>query len=140
MVNSRAGICCGDNGAESRDGGSLLMMVPYDHRLEPIDEQLAKLIAERMRQSKGTNGYPSKEQFDRWCLEYGIDRNIIASVFAAMNNPQRPPRYCRTPTPPQHHSRDAKDGDGGHYVSNHAHGAVFGFQLGVHGHFHQRRV
>ena len=73
------------------------MMVPYDHRLEPIDEQLAKLIAERMRQSKGTNGYPSKEQFDRWCLEYGIDRNIIASVFAAMNNPQRPPRHPAAP-------------------------------------------
>ncbi|MDA8206554.1 MAG: hypothetical protein M0Z36_10825 [Thermaerobacter sp.] len=81
---------------------SLLMMVPYDDRLEPIDEQLAKLIAERMRQSKGTNGYPTKEQFDRWSHEYGVDRNIIASVFAAMNNPRRPPRHPAAP----HHLRD----------------------------------
>lgn len=75
------------------------MRVPYDHRLEPIDEQLAKLLAERMRLSKGINGYPTNEQFDRWCHEYGIDRNIIASVFSAMINPRRPPRH---PAAPQH--------------------------------------
>ncbi len=73
------------------------MIVPYDLRLEPIDEQLAKLLAERMRLSKGTNGYPTKEQFDRWCRDYGIDRNILASVFATMTNPRRPPRHPAAP-------------------------------------------
>ncbi|WP_067623227.1 chorismate mutase [Alicyclobacillus acidiphilus] len=74
-----------------------MMRVPYDHRLKPIDEQLAKLIAERLRISQGTNGYPTKEQFDRWCEEYHVDRHIIASVFAAMNNPRRPPRLPVSP-------------------------------------------
>ncbi|MFX4301256.1 hypothetical protein ACOJUR_03095 [Alicyclobacillus tolerans] len=74
-----------------------MMRVPYDHRLEPIDEQLAKLIAERLRISQGTNGYPTKEQFDRWCEEYHVDRHVIASVFAAMNNPRRPPRLPVSP-------------------------------------------
>ncbi|UOF90037.1 hypothetical protein LSG31_19560 [Fodinisporobacter ferrooxydans] len=74
-----------------------MMRVPYDHRLEPIDEKLVKLIAERLHISKGTNGYPTKEQFDRWCEEYSIDRNVISSVFAAMNNPRRPPRHPASP-------------------------------------------
>lgn len=74
-----------------------MMRVPYDHRLKPIDEQLAKLIAERLRISQGTNGYPTKEQFDRWCEEYHVDRHVIASVFAAMNNPRRPPRLPVSP-------------------------------------------
>ncbi|PWI57499.1 chorismate mutase [Sulfoacidibacillus thermotolerans] len=74
-----------------------MMRVPYDHHLEPIDEQLAKLIAERLRISQGTNGYPTKEQFDRWCEEYHVDRHVIASVFAAMNNPRRPPRLPVSP-------------------------------------------
>ncbi|SHJ72873.1 chorismate mutase [Alicyclobacillus tolerans] len=74
-----------------------MMRVPYDHRLESIDEQLAKLIAERLRISQGTNGHPTKEQFDRWCEEYHVDRHVIASVFAAMNNPRRPPRLPVSP-------------------------------------------
>jgi len=74
-----------------------LMKVPYDHRLEPIDEQLAKLIAERLQISQSTNGYPTKEQFDRWCEEYHVDRHVISSVFAAMNNPRRPPRLPVSP-------------------------------------------
>lgn len=73
------------------------MKVPYDHRLEPIDDQLAKLIAERLRISQGTNGYPTKEQFDRWCEKYHVERHIIASVFAAMTTPRRPPRLPVSP-------------------------------------------
>jgi hypothetical protein len=75
----------------------ILIRVPYDHRLEPIDEKLMKLIAERIYLSKGTNGYPTKEQFDRWCEKYNVDRNVISSVFAAMDNPRRPPRHPASP-------------------------------------------
>src|SRR5579875_3891993 len=74
-----------------------MMRVPYDHRLEPIDEQLTKLIAERLRISQGTNGSPGKEQLDRWCEEYQVDRYVISSVFAMMNNPRRPPRLPVSP-------------------------------------------
>lgn len=76
---------------------SILMIVPYDHRLEPIDEQLVKLIAERMRVGKGANGQPTKAQFDRWAEEHGIDPYLIAPVFAAMSNPRRPPRLPSSP-------------------------------------------
>ncbi|GMA50008.1 hypothetical protein GCM10025857_13650 [Alicyclobacillus contaminans] len=74
-----------------------MMRVLYDHRLKPIDEQLVKLIAERIRKSRGTNGYPSKEQVDRWCQEYQVDVHVIASVFAAMSNPWRAPRLAVSP-------------------------------------------
>lgn len=76
-----------------------MMRVPYDERLAPIDEQIAKLIAERMQINKGTNGHPTKEQFERWCEEYKLDRNVILSVFQAMNHSRRPPRF---PSDPQH--------------------------------------
>ncbi len=56
------------------------MRVPYDHHLEPIDEQLVKLLAERLQISHGTNGNPTKEQFDRWCEEYHVDRHVIACI------------------------------------------------------------
>jgi len=88
---------------------SIVMMVPYDRRLEPIDEQLAKLIGERYHLSNGRNGYPTKEQIDRWSQEYVIDRNIIVSVFASMNDFRRAQQHSRrSPTPSQHHRRDAK--------------------------------
>jgi hypothetical protein len=76
-----------------------MMMVPYEHRLEPIDEQLVQLIAERFKLTQGANGYPTEELVDRWCQQYDIDRNVILSVFAAMNNPRRPPLH---PASPQH--------------------------------------
>lgn len=78
---------------------SIVMMVPYDRRLEPIDEQLAKLIGERYHLSNGRNGYPTKEQIDRWSQEYVIDRNIIVSVFASMNDFRRAQQH---PAAPQH--------------------------------------
>lgn len=74
-----------------------MFMIPYDHRLETIDEQLAKLIAERLEISKGTNGYPTKELLDQWCEKFQVDRHIIGQVFASMNNPRRTPRLPASP-------------------------------------------
>ncbi|MCF8564643.1 chorismate mutase [Alicyclobacillus tolerans] len=74
-----------------------MFMIPYGRRLETIDEQLAKLIAERLEISKGTNGYPTKELLDKWCETFQVDRHIIGQVFAAMNNPRRTPRLPASP-------------------------------------------
>ena len=76
-----------------------MMRMPYDNRLEPIDEKLVQLIAKRNRLSKGTNGMPTLEQYERWSKEYKIDPSLLAPVFAAMHNPRRFPRF---PVSPQH--------------------------------------
>lgn len=74
-----------------------MMRIPYDNRLEPIDEKLVQLIAERRRVGKGTNGMPTAEQVERWSKEYGIDASVLRAVFASMENPQRFPRFPISP-------------------------------------------
>lgn len=76
-----------------------MMKVPYDPRLQPIDEQLAKLIAERWKLSRGANALPTRELLDRWCEQYQIDFDVLASVFASMSSRVWP---LRLSTSPQH--------------------------------------
>lgn len=76
-----------------------MMKVPYDHRLQPIDEQLVKLVARRWKLSRGANAYPDGELLKRWCEEYDISMDVLAPVFASMCNPRRP---MRLPVSPQH--------------------------------------
>lgn len=73
-----------------------MMRVPYDRRLESTDEQLAQLIAQRIHLSPGLS-YPTPEHFERWAAAYHVDRHILASTFAVMNNPHRPPRLPISP-------------------------------------------
>lgn len=56
----------------------------YCQFLASTDEQICSLIARRKELSQDNPGFPSDELITSWCEQYGLNKNLMHSIFSTL--------------------------------------------------------